>query len=175
MTKRNKKQHRKTHGLRGLAYIGFLAAGFLLGLMIWNAPRTSLTSGTARQAPSEKAAKNGSEVPPYFPSAAAARPYPTLLPAVDFSRYPSVERAYAVAAEIPGVLAQQPCYCHCDRMGHRSLLDCYASQHAAGCDVCLMEALFAGQMTRRGQSPATIREEIIRGEWRSVRLSGNVP
>lgn len=179
MTKRTRNQHRKTIGLRSIAYLGFVAAGFLLGLMIWSSSRPSLPSGgsnaSGRQASSGRIAKNESQVPAYFPSAAAAKPYPSILPATDFSRYPSVERAYEVAAEIPGVLAQQPCYCYCDRMGHRSLLDCYASEHAAGCDVCLMEALFAGQMTRRGQSPATIRQEIIRGEWRNVRLNSNQP
>ena len=33
--------------------------------------------------------------------------------------------AYKMAAKIPAVLHQQPCYCHCDReMGHNSLHSC---------------------------------------------------
>ncbi len=71
------------------------------------------------------------EVPPYHESAAAARPFPRLVPAAYF-RNPIVARAYEVAAEIPEVIAQQPCYCKCDKFGHRSLLDCYASDHGAG-------------------------------------------
>lgn len=173
MTKRGKKRHSGKQGLRTVAYLGFVAAGFLLGVMIWNARGSS--NVTSRQTAYEQIAENRSQVPAYFPSAAAARPYPVLLPASNFSRYPAIERAYTTAAEIPGVLAQQPCYCYCDRIGHRSLLDCYASQHAAECDVCLKEALFAGQMTRRGQSPETIRQEIIRGDWRNVRLNGPLP
>jgi hypothetical protein len=161
--------------LRAIAYLGFAAAGVLLVLMIWAAshPTSPVPPGaTANGRTTATASAKATEpVPAYFRSAAAAQPYPTLVPAVDFSRDPVVERAYAVAAKIPGVLAQQPCYCHCDRMGHRSLLDCYASDHAAGCDICLMEGLFAGQMTQQGQSPATIRQEIIQGEWRDVRLS----
>jgi hypothetical protein len=176
MSKRGKTQKRKTGGLRAIAYFGFAAAGALLIFMIWTAshPASPSDAGATanRQAPAEQIAGGTGAVPAYFPSAAAARPFPAVLPAVEFSRYPAIERAYAVAAEIPGVLAQQPCYCHCDRMGHRSLLDCYASEHAAGCDICLMEALYAGQMTQQGQNPATIRQEVIRGEWRDVRLDG---
>ncbi len=70
--------------------------------------------------------------PPYNRSAAAARPLPRTLPPDYFRRSPLVARAYQIAGEIPTVIAQQPCYCRCDRLGHRSLLDCYASDHGAG-------------------------------------------
>ncbi len=70
--------------------------------------------------------------PPYHSSAAAARPLPRTLPPEYFRRSPLVARAYQIAGEIPAVIAQQPCYCRCDRIGHRSLLDCYASDHGAG-------------------------------------------
>jgi hypothetical protein len=72
------------------------------------------------------------QIPPYFDSAEAAMPFPALLSPELFSNYPLVARAYEVAAEIAGVIAQQPCYCHCEKFGHRSLLDCYSSQHGAG-------------------------------------------
>jgi hypothetical protein len=49
-----------------------------------------------------------------------------------FRGYPPVERAYQVAARIPEVLAEQPCYCWCDKFGHGSLLDCFATDHGAG-------------------------------------------
>lgn len=71
-------------------------------------------------------------VPPYHESAKAAKPFPPLVPAEYFRDYPLVARAYRIAHEIPGVIAQQPCYCYCDKFGHRSLLDCYASDHGAG-------------------------------------------
>ena len=70
--------------------------------------------------------------PPYHRSAAAARPLPRTLPPEYFRRSPLVARASQIAGEIPTVIAQQPCYCRCDRLGHRSLLDCYASDHGAG-------------------------------------------
>lgn len=179
MKKQGKAKKRERSVARNIAYLGFAGAAALLMLMVWAASHRSspLTAGatTSEQAPATEPREGGERVPAYFASAEAARPFPTLLPAVDFRGYPPVQRAYAVAARISGVLAQQPCYCNCDRMGHRSLLDCYASEHAAGCGVCLMEALFASRMTGQGQSPATIRAEIIRGEWRNVRLRGPLP
>ena len=66
-------------------------------------------------------------------SADAAKPFPKLLPAEYFRGYPVLARAYAIANEIPGVIAQQPCYCWCEaNFRHKSLLDCYASEHGAG-------------------------------------------
>jgi hypothetical protein len=70
-------------------------------------------------------------VPPYFASAAAARPLPRTLAPERFA-HPAVVKAYRVARQIPEVLAQQPCYCWCDKFGHGSLLDCFASDHGAG-------------------------------------------
>ena len=71
-------------------------------------------------------------VPPYYESAEAANPFPRLLPAAYFREYPPAARAYKIAGEIPEVIAQQPCYCYCEKFGHASLLDCYASNHGAG-------------------------------------------
>lgn len=73
-----------------------------------------------------------SKTPPYHESAEAAKPFPQLLPAAYFRNTPLAARAYRIASELPEVLAQQPCYCYCDRYGHTSLLDCYASDHGAG-------------------------------------------
>jgi hypothetical protein len=42
------------------------------------------------------------------------------------------KRAYQVAREIPEVLAQVPCFCDCDVVGHENLLDCFIDQHGAG-------------------------------------------
>ncbi len=163
MKKLAKAENKRRRGRRRIAYFWLAAAGVLVIMTVWAVSRPSSQLKTTER------------VPPYFPSLEAARPFPALLPAADFSGNPAAQRGYAVAARIPGVLAQQPCYCHCDRMGHRSLLDCYASEHAAYCDICLMEAMFTRQMTSKGQDPATIREEIIAGAWRSVHLNGPLP
>jgi hypothetical protein len=77
--------------------------------------------------------------------------------------------AYAIASRIKKVLYQQPCYCHCDRsQGHGSLLDCYVSRHATGCDICQKENFYAYEQTHKSRTPAQIREGIMRGEWEKV-------
>lgn len=44
-----------------------------------------------------------------------------------------VRRAYRAAQRIPGLFDKLFCYCYCDRtFGHKSLLSCYATTHAAG-------------------------------------------
>ena len=70
-------------------------------------------------------------VPPYYKSAAEAKPLPKTLPPAMFSE-PAIAKAYRIAQEIPEVLAQQPCYCYCNRMGHKGLLDCHRDNHSAG-------------------------------------------
>jgi hypothetical protein len=73
-----------------------------------------------------------SKTPPYRPNEEAAKPYPKLLAAERFADRPVVARAYRIAAAIPAVVAQQPCYCGCEAIGHGSLLDCWVSDHGAG-------------------------------------------
>jgi hypothetical protein len=68
------------------------------------------------------------QVPVYFKRVENARPFPQALDPAQF-QIASVREGYSVAKEIPDVLAQQPCYCYCQRQGHRSLLDCFASLH----------------------------------------------
>ncbi|MFQ5663967.1 MAG: hypothetical protein ACE5HL_09060 [Terriglobia bacterium] len=95
-------------------------------------PPPAQKSSPPAPAPATTPPRPTRRVPPYFKSAEAAKPFPRLLPASYFRNRPIVARAYQIAHQIPGVIAQQPCYCYCDRAGHRSLLDCYASDHAAG-------------------------------------------
>ncbi len=78
--------------------------------------------------------------------------------------------AYDVAAKIPGVIYQLPCYCYCDKIGHKSLRTCYESAHAAHCSTCLKEAYFAYFETKKGKTPKEIREEIIKGDFAKVDL-----
>lgn len=70
-------------------------------------------------------------LPDYYKSEAEAKPFPATLDPGQF-KHPAVQRAYRAAREIPGVLAQQPCYCYCDRMGHKGLLACHRDNHSAG-------------------------------------------
>lgn len=79
--------------------------------------------------------------------------------------------AYKMAAKIPSVLHQQPCYCHCDRaMGHNSLHSCFEGTHGAACSTCMKEAVYAYQQTKKGKTAAQIRTGIIHGDWIGVDL-----
>jgi len=79
--------------------------------------------------------------------------------------------AYQMAAKIPAVLHQQPCYCRCDReMGHNSLHSCFESTHGATCSTCMREAVYSYQQTKKGRTPAQIRAGIERGEWQNIDL-----
>src|SRR3712207_6815636 len=83
-------------------------------------------------------------VPAYQSEKDAKGKLPPTLPASRFQQQPYVARGYQIAKEIPAVLAQQPCYCYCDRsVGHKSLYSCFVDEHAAHCDVCLKSAYYS--------------------------------
>ncbi len=87
------------------------------------------------------------------------------------SQYPFQTHAYELAAKIPAVLHQQPCYCYCDRgMGHNSLHSCFEGTHGAQCSVCLKEAYYAYSMHQKGKTAAQIRQAIMKGDWKQVNL-----
>ena len=85
--------------------------------------------------------------------------------------HPYQVTVYKMAAKIPAVLHQQPCYCRCDReMGHNSLHSCFEATHGAACSTCMKEAMYSYQETKKGRTPAQIRLGIERGEWMKLDL-----
>jgi hypothetical protein len=79
--------------------------------------------------------------------------------------------AYKMAARIPAVLHQQPCYCRCDReMGHNSLHSCFEGTHGAACSTCMKEGVYAYLETKKGRTPSQIRAGIEKGEYLKVDL-----
>ena len=87
------------------------------------------------------------------------------------AQYPYQTHAYELAAKIPNVLHQQPCYCYCDRgMGHNSLHSCFENTHGAQCDVCLKELYYSYAQHKKGKTAAQIRKGITAGEWKQVDL-----
>jgi hypothetical protein len=86
------------------------------------------------------------------------------------AQYPYQTHAYELAAKIPAVLHQQPCYCYCDRMGHNSLHSCFEGTHGAQCSTCLKELYYTYQQNQKGKTAAQIRAGIIKGEWKQVDL-----
>jgi hypothetical protein len=79
--------------------------------------------------------------------------------------------AYELAAKIPAVLHQQPCYCFCDRMGHNSLHSCFEGTHGARCDTCMKELYYSYQQHQKGKTATQIRAGIIKGEWKQIDLA----
>ena len=70
-------------------------------------------------------------------------------------------QAYIVARDHPELLAQLDCYCGCEQNeGHKNLLDCFRTNHGAGCDICVGEAVTAGQMLNHGTPVDQIREAL---------------
>ena len=135
-------------------------------------------SGFARRtpgAPKSPSVHPAAPVPP-FHAHPPRGPLPQVLPWHEFVGNPWAENAYRLAARIRPVLYQQPCYCWCSRsLGHTCLLDCFIRQdkHAADCQTCLKEAIFAYQQTKRDVNARTIRAEIIRGDWTKVNLAAS--
>jgi hypothetical protein len=108
-------------------------------------------------------------VPPYYQSVERARPFPHTVSPKRFAEGPVI-RAYELAQQIPEILVQQPCYCGCNRLGHRSLLHCFTSDHGADCTVCLKEILLADRLVREGKGAEYVRASIIAGEWWQIRV-----
>ncbi len=118
---------------------------------------------------------NPAEDIPAYNVLAPTRPLPPIMSGQQLTgpyfAHPYQVTAYKMAAKIPGVLHQQPCYCHCDReMGHNSLHSCFEGTHGAACSTCMREAIFSYQQTRLGRTPAQIRASIEHGEWTKVQV-----
>jgi hypothetical protein len=152
--------------LEPAALRGILAAAMLVPVFFGF---TRLTSSDA----SPRTPLPSAAVPP-FHAHPPRQPLPQVLPWREFFTNPWAENAYRLAARIRPVLYQQPCYCWCSKtLGHTCLLDCFTrpDKHAADCQTCLKEALFAYQQTLRGTNARTIRAQIIKGAWAKVNLA----
>ena len=104
------------------------------------------------------------------------------LPALQFPAYPMprsaeiVTSAYKFAAEHPEVLSYVPCFCGCERGGHRGNEDCFVKtrdvngdvveweEHGMECAVCIDVATRAKSLFAQGQSVEEIRAAIDK-EW----------
>jgi uncharacterized protein with PCYCGC motif len=108
-----------------LAFAGFL--------YVRNAQQTAASGTSAAAAPM---------TPVDPPEAAKLGPHPQAnLPPLPFDPEPParpmdvVRAAYQFAAEHPEVLGYVPCYCGCERSGHRGNEDCFVSRRDAKGDV----------------------------------------
>ena len=88
--------------------------------------------------------------------------------------HPYQVTAYRMAAQIPDVLYQLPCYCRCDMaLGHKSLRSCYEDTHGATCSICMREAVYAYQEKKKGKTAAQIRAGIERADYLMVDLESS--
>ena len=120
----------------------------------------------------------GDRIPAYNTNAPRAGELLPILPADqrigENFKYPYQIHAYELASRIPGVINQLPCYCYCERIGHKSLHTCYESDHGAHCGICMKEVYYAYQQTKLKKTPAQIRDGIIKGEWKQIDLEAAV-
>ena len=86
-------------------------------------------------------------------------------------QYAYQKNAYALAAKADKAIYQQPCYCHCDKgHGHTSLRSCFESIHGAHCGICLKEAVYTYQQSKKGKTAAQIRQGIMSKAYEKVDL-----
>ena len=132
-------------------------------------------------APSEQqaAASTGPQFPDRGPIPTDLKPHPQEnLPPLNFPGYPMarspevVRAAYKFAAEHPEILSYVPCFCGCERSGHRGNEDCFVKardvngdvvaweEHGMECAVCLDVATRSLQMFTSGASLTDIRAAV---------------
>ena len=76
---------------------------------------------------------------------------------------PEVKPAYAVARKYPATLDRIHCFCECaesERFHHKNLLTCFTDMHAAGCGICIKEALLAADLKDKGASDAEVEATV---------------
>ena len=154
----------------GVAVAAFALMGSDRAQPISPAPTATAASSTPAAIP---------EPPPDQTPAVLLKPhtqkdYPKLqLPGYALSRSPEViTAAYKFAAEHPEILSYVPCFCGCERSGHRGNEDCFVASrapngdvtawedHGMECAVCLDVAQQSMQMYASGASVRDIRAAV---------------
>jgi hypothetical protein len=129
--------------------------------------------------PSQQEASAAPQVPDRGPTPTDLKPhFQENLPPLNFPAYPMprsqevVRAAYKFAAEHPEVLSYVPCFCGCERAGHRGNEDCFVKARAANgdvvewdehgmeCAVCIDVATRSLQMFTSGANVTDIRAAI---------------
>src|SRR5438045_9213523 len=94
-----------------------------------------------------------------------------------------VRAAYVFAAEHPEVLSYVPCFCGCERGGHKGNDDCFVARrapngdvvewepHGLDCAVCIDVATYAQQLHSSGASLADIRNAVEK-RWAGASAHG---
>jgi hypothetical protein len=114
-----------------------------------------LAFGVVAAAPSKKAAPAKPAAPSNACASCAERGAvldPNLFS--DTRRFePEVKPSYEAARQYPATLDRLHCFCECQESmthRHKTLLTCFTSNHAAGCGICIREALLAKELKDKG-------------------------
>ncbi|MEE8430574.1 MAG: CYCXC family (seleno)protein [Candidatus Desulfatibia sp.] len=92
---------------------------------------------------------------------------PALSPALFIGK---TARAYKTARKNPELLDSIYCYCNCKQsLGHKSLLTCFVGKHAANCDICQDQALYAYSLYQKDNDIAKMRVAVDKRFWRPLR------
>ena len=168
----------------GIVTIVALAVGAFVVIQNNSQPSASTEAAAGQpataappSAPAQPAAVQTAATSP--PPAEALKPhaqkqYPPLsLPAYSLGRSQDVIRAaYQFAADHPEILSFVPCFCGCERSGHRGNEDCFVKArgangdvtewepHGMECNVCLDVATQSMQMYSSGASVRDIRAAV---------------
>lgn len=119
----------------------------------------------------------GTSAPPAAqasPDSVIASDLPPLPPGIDVAARPAqvVKAAYEFAARHPDVLEYIPCFCGCERGGHRGNEDCFVKRrdsagrvsawepHGMACEICVDVATMAMELHNSGASTWQIRQAI---------------
>ena len=148
--------------------------GLALALLL---PAVGACSNASDTPPPQLTAAGGSTAPATRPEPDPRRladDLPLLPQGVAMAARPVgvVRATYEFAARHPEVLEYVPCFCGCERGGHKGNHDCFIAgrdangrvttwdSHAIGCEVCLDVAYDAMQMHNSGTSVWAIRDAI---------------
>jgi hypothetical protein len=164
--------------------IGAVAVLAIVGIAFFVAqsnPGDSSVPLQANAAPAAAAATTGAEAAPRPND--VLKPHPQQdFPPLQLPRYPLgrsadvITAAYKFAAEHPEILSYVPCFCGCERSGHRGNEDCFVKARAANgdvseweehgmeCNVCIDVAQQAMQMHASGASVREIRA-AVESKW----------
>jgi Protein of unknown function with PCYCGC motif len=168
----------------GRPYTSLLAAALVVVALagVYYARRGSAAAGSpAEPAAAQSArAETAQSAPTAVPAWAKFGPHEQqTLPPLEFPGYDTprprdvIEAAYRFAAEHPEVLAYVPCFCGCQRAGHRGNEDCFVREraingdviawepHGMECTVCIDVATRAKKMYESGATVRQIHDAIL--------------
>jgi hypothetical protein len=142
-----------------------LAASLVCATLSLSRPYTSQESSP--NTPKEVPVFRREDHPYHQRPAKGALPSP--LDADQFRDKPQSYVAYKLAAQLSGLLYQQPCLCTCGKeRGHKSLLDCFTGLHGRNCDECKVEVFFCHAQNKKGWSAKKIREAMFQFKFLDI-------